>query len=262
MNSRWLPPLLIATGLVAGTLATITAYQPRLTAVEAAARRGEVLTLGSVAGRAVEPTGKVVPLAQPGEPLTAELAARLRAGAVERVRVREFALARWSHAWLFAVAVGLLLGGAALVRRERIRAAAAITAPGAKGGDAPELALAGMRAVVQALAAEWPALRGTEAGAPEVTRRLGELQAGHLDAFLTARETLLARFGLAGFAMLMSRFSVFERQINRAWSSAADGDEDEVHDCLERAVPLLEELESTWKTLRERGRLKPEGVKP
>jgi hypothetical protein len=249
MNWRWLPPLLIATGLVVGTLSTVTAYLPRLASAEAAAARGEVLTLGSVAGRAVDASGKVIPLAKPGERVTAELAARLRAGGVERVRVREFALARWSHAWLFAVAVGLLLGGAALVRRERIRGAAEISAPGATGGELPGQALAGMRAALGQLAAEWPALRQTEAGASEVTQRLGELQSGHLDAFLTARETLLARFGLAGFAMLMSRFSVFERQINRAWSSAADGDFAEVQDCLERAGPLLDDLEGTWKTL-------------
>lgn len=252
MNLRWLPSLLIAAGLVAGTLSTVTAYLPHLQAVEAAVVRGEILTLGSVAGRAVDPSGKVVPLARPGEHVTAELAARLRAGGVERVRVREFALARWSHGWLFAVSVFFLLGGAALVRRERSRGAAAISAPGATGGELPGQAVAGMRSALERFAGEFSDLRQTEAGGAEATRRLGELQAGPLDAFLTARETLLARFGLAGFAMLMSRFSVFERQINRAWSSAADGDFAEVQDCLERAGPLLEDLERTWKTLCDR----------
>ena len=62
-----------------------------------------------------------------------------------------------------------------------------------------------------------------------------------MPAFAAGRAELINRMGLAAYAQLMDRFAATERQINRAWSAAADGVEAEVNDCLATAAILLEE---------------------
>ena len=74
-----------------------------------------------------------------------------------------------------------------------------------------------------------------------IIERLGEVQSTHVPAFVDARPLLISRLGLSGFAELMDRFAAMERQVNRAWSAAADGVEDEALDCLERASALAAE---------------------
>jgi hypothetical protein len=88
-----------------------------------------------------------------------------------------------------------------------------------------------------------PVLREAADGMARVTAELGELQATHLDTILQSRERIIAAGGLGGFAQFMSAFSVMERQVNRAWSAAADDAADEVADCIKRALVLLEEVE-------------------
>ena len=59
--------------------------------------------------------------------------------------------------------------------------------------------------------------------------------------FVEARSPLIAQLGLAGFAEVMDRWAAAERQINRAWSAAADGVYEEVVDCLTLSQTHLEE---------------------
>jgi hypothetical protein len=48
---------------------------------------------------------------------------------------------------------------------------------------------------------------------------------------------------MGGYAELMDRFAAGERQINRAWSAAADGYLDEATRCLSNVPAMLAEAE-------------------
>lgn len=240
---RVFTPLLLAVSLAAGTIACMTAYTPKLAAVESALAAGETIELGAPSGRWVAADGKIAPVAAAGARLTPELVATLRAAGVERVRVRQFSFARWSHAWMFSVAAGGLAAGAMLVRSERRAALKATLGSHAESAQSPAKALASMRQTLRALDAEMPALRAAAGGMKRVTDALGELQSTHVDTILLSRERIIAAGGLGGFAQFMSAFSVMERQINRAWSAAADDVPDEVARCLKRALELADGVE-------------------
>ena len=49
---------------------------------------------------------------------------------------------------------------------------------------------------------------------------------------------------MGGYAELMDRFAGAERQINRAWSAAADGVLPESHRCLANVPEMMREAES------------------
>ncbi|HEY5551690.1 MAG TPA: hypothetical protein VIK52_07370 [Opitutaceae bacterium] len=239
---KWLAPLLLALSLAAGTIACMTAYSPWLDAVERAVAAGEELELGAPSGRSVGAGGSIAPVATAGARLTPELVATLRRAGVERVRVRQFSFARWSHGWMFATSAAGLVLGAVLVRRE-MRARVKASSGEAGSANSPAAALACVRQSLRKLDAEMPTLREADDGMRRVTSELGELQATHLDTVLQSRERIIAAGGLGGFAAFMSAYSVMERQINRAWSAAADDAADEVADCLKRALALLDEVE-------------------
>jgi hypothetical protein len=74
-----------------------------------------------------------------------------------------------------------------------------------------------------------------------ILTRVGELQKTHMIAFVEARPVLIARLGLGGYAELMDRYAAAERQLNRAWSAAADGVYEEAVQALEVAGVLLDE---------------------
>jgi hypothetical protein len=239
---KLLTPLLLALSLAAGTISCMTAYSPRLDAVAAAVAAGQTIELGAPSGKLVDADGKDAPIAAAGAELTPELVATLDAAGVERVRVRQFSFARWSHGWLFAVSCAGLVAGAVLVRRgARASLKASVAETGTAGS--PAAALACVREVLKKLDAAMPVLREAADGMARVTAELGELQATHLDTILQSRERIIAAGGLGGFAQFMSAFSVMERQVNRAWSAAADDAADEVADCIKRALVLLEEVE-------------------
>ena len=73
---------------------------------------------------------------------------------------------------------------------------------------------------------------------------------GDLERFLAARETLIYRHGLPTYGRVMDAFAAGERALHRAWSASADGYQDEVDACLDRArddfaraLQLVEEAE-------------------
>lgn len=238
-----LTPLLLCLSLAMGTIAAMTAYLPRLDVVEKAIAAGVQLELGAPSGKSLSADGTSAPVALSGESLTPELVARLRAAGVERVRVREFSFARWSHSWMFAASALGLGVGAVLVRRETRMTLIASAGEPTGDGLSPEAALAAARDVLRKLDAELPALRETVEGMGKVTLVLGELQATHLDTIVQSRERIIAIGGLAGFASFMGSFAVMERQVNRAWSASADEAFDEVADCIKRALLLAEDVE-------------------
>jgi hypothetical protein len=100
-----------------------------------------------------------------------------------------------------------------------------------------------VKVALRKLEAAMPGLREADGGMLRVTEEIGELQATHIDTILQSRERIIAAGGLGGFAAFMSAFSVMERQINRAWSAAADDAPDEVADCIARALALIDDVE-------------------
>ena len=237
MSARLFTPLLLGLSLAMGMVACMSAYSPKLSAVAAAVAAGEGLQLGAPAGKIIAEDGAISPVAKAGETLTSELIAELQAAGVERVRVRQFAFSRWSQAPLFGASVAGLLLGAFLVRRGRSRAYAG---GGEAGERSPEKAMAGLRDALRSLDARLPQLHDAEDGMRRITDEIDDLQSTHIDVILQSREGIIAVGGLAGFAAFMSAFSVLERQINRAWSAAADDEADEACASIRRALSLVD----------------------
>jgi hypothetical protein len=230
--------LLIAASLTLGVISSTTAYLPRLDFPD---ERLAGLTLNADAGRRVLPharDGAVAPIAKHGQPITPEVLEQLRRAGVDRVRVKEFSMANWTHRGWFLISVAGLLGGAALVR------ARARKAPARAGGPAvdempPEQAVARIREIVGELRRQLPALPDDQARLSLILERLSEVQSHLVPAVASGRARLVGELGLRGYADFMVRFAAAERQVNRAWSAAADGVYAEATECLELADTLL-----------------------
>jgi hypothetical protein len=69
----------------------------------------------------------------------------------------------------------------------------------------------------------------------------------HFNDFADARHTLVQRYGLSGFADIMSDFALGERMLNRAWCASADGYVDEARNSIAQS---LEYLNSARQKLR------------
>lgn len=245
--------VLVAAGLVIGVVSAPTAYLPPLSLPD---ERLVGLTLAAPAGevrsQAMRPDESGPPLVNPtddqGRPvrLTPELLGTLRDAGVKRVRVKEFALDRWTGRWMFLVACAQLLLGAALVRMDRRRRLDEAQRDAQAGqADSPAQVFARIRGVIDGLLNELgdqPASRPDPA--ERILHRLDAVQGELVPAFVEARPLLVARMGMAGYAELMDHFAAMERQINRAWSAAADGVVEESIDCLRRAQALAREVQA------------------
>ncbi len=211
---------LITFGLIVGSLTAVTAYVPSLSGIG-----GAPVTLNADAGRS--PDDAAQPLVSPAaseEPilLTDTLAATLAAAGVRRVRVKEFSFGRWDHGWLFLLALGAMLAGGLILRREERQKIAALLGREADETETPGYALEAARHGVDALLGELVGQRHEEQ-MHHITSRLDVIQQTHLAAFVDARPELVGRYGIAGYARVMDAFAAAERTLNRAWSAAADG---------------------------------------
>lgn len=268
--------LLMTACLIAGCLSVATSYRPRVTddrvagltqTAPAGARAKtqeelDALRADYEAGRLTAEAytrqrEALVPTVTPsGAPITAEELARMRAQTADgtpvanNVKVQEFSLTRWPHAWLFGISALGLFAGAMLVRTSTKHALAAkATSPGSTpvGADAPvspEAALAHTREVCERLLRELHTMPSDDARLDAIVERLGELQKNELANFVDARPQLVARLGLGGYSELMDRFAGAERQVNRAWSAAADRVLPEAHRCLANVPPMMREAET------------------
>jgi hypothetical protein len=234
---KWVAFILIGVSLVAGVLSAVQAYLPRLDLPDA---QLVGLTLNAPAGRAAALDGQPRALFEKGAVLSAAALAELRAAGVHRVRVKEFSLARWTAAGWFAAACAGLLVGAVLLRRAARRRLAGAEDAGGGGASDPDRVLADLRAAVAALDARLPTL-AADARPRAILDELTHIQQTHVAALLDTRPRLLARLGLGRYAALMDRFAAAERQLNRAWSAAADGVADEALRCVAAALALLDE---------------------
>ncbi|GIW82322.1 MAG: hypothetical protein KatS3mg105_4129 [Gemmatales bacterium] len=185
----------------------------------------------------------LVPATTDGEPtrLNTEMLLALRDNKVSYVRVRAFEFSRWPGKLLFFKGVAGLLIAALCLRWLGKRELQSRKTSG--DGQAPEELLEKIRDSLQQLRSKLD--DSPQASLGEIRSRLSELQTMELQSFIEARTVLVARLGMAGFAEVMDRFAAAERQINRAWSAAADGVAEETSACLQRAEQLVGEALQT-----------------
>lgn len=258
--------LIIAAGLVLGALGASTAYLADLSlADEVLLPQGEPRAAGEAPGKEVageaaaagaeenwlilagpvwppesDPDEVTEPLAATGALLTPELLAQLRSAEVEYIRVKSFAFARWEGKWWTLMGVVGLLVGAVLVRRGSADRRSA--AEGEAGGaGSPEVLMEQAREKLLSLRAQAEQIPEGHERAHLIMERVGDIQREQMNPVVEGQGRLRARLGLAGYARVMDRFAAAERQVNRAWSSAADGDDDEAMSCLVRGAESLEE---------------------
>lgn len=247
---KLLANLILTASIIVGALAASTAYIAPLSLPD---DQLIGLTINQPAGRVAQPDGSYKPLVPDHTTLTAEHIQALRdhrydARGVERevrfVTVNDFDPRRWVGVWPFLAAMGGLVLGAGLMRsaakRELARAEPAATTPGAAAAK-PEESLGTIIDIVESLRRDLPGMTDDAAREHAVLERIGAVQSTHAPAFIDARTRLIARLGLGGYAELMDRFAAGERQINRAWSAAADHAMYESAPALDAAASLLAE---------------------
>lgn len=221
-------------GAIPKTAADLAALRARYEAGELTA---EAYTQ---ARKAVEPV-LAADLDPGGTRLTPERLELLRSAEVGNVFTKGFAFGRWRHGWIFLLSAGGLLAGSLLVRAgAKAEVAAAAVGTGAKTSDSPEGILLAIGGVLASLRDDLPGLADEERRLHTILERLDRVQKELVPAFVDARPVLVARLGLGGYAELMDSFAAAERQMNRAWSAAADGVYAESEECLERARGILE----------------------
>lgn len=188
---------------------------------------------------------RLVPIGRTNDPLTPELIEVLRDAGVKWVKAKEFSFSRWPYGWVFGMAcVGLLIG-AGLVRTAGKRAVQSATGLGAGAAAGTPLAAAeACRRAVTELRRDLAGLGTDDARLEAVVRRLGDLQTGPMAEFVALRPTIVGERGVGGFASIMDRFAAAERQVNRAWSAAADCVLTEAIECLADAEALFDEAVS------------------
>jgi len=245
--------LTMTTSLVVGAIATTTAYVPVLTGDDAWLAVGPGYAhLNAPAGAERDATGALrvddagsrIALVETGTELTPGVQAQLRAAGVQRVRVKEFSLARWQYAWLFAVAViGLVSGGLVVKRDARQEVLRQVANASARPQGSPQHAVRQIVAVAQSLQRDLPNMSSDPDRVRAIIDRIDRVQKELSLQVTDGRSVLIGRLGLSGFAEFMTAFSRLERTLNRAWSAAADGVVDEALSCVDEAVEYAPEVE-------------------
>ncbi|MEM1423172.1 MAG: hypothetical protein AAGH64_04125 [Planctomycetota bacterium] len=211
-----------------------------------------VVAAEPTATQTVNKRGALTPIAQSGDRLNAQLLETLREYNVEQVKSTSFMPGIWLTtwpSWVFIVSIGTLFGAAMMVRsatRAAGRAALAanpqeIDDPAMLPQDAVSLALM-IQQEVERVVAEVHALADEPSQLALIVERLGEVQKTLVPAFAAARPAIIAKMGMGGYAQVMDAFAASERRINRAWSAAADGHQEEALDSLRSADEVLPSL--------------------
>jgi hypothetical protein len=239
--------LIIAVSLVIGVIGAMTAYLAPLSLLDE--RLVGVELNGNAGLDPADPSGRT-PLARRGDEITPQLLAQLRDQKITRVHVKDFDFARWTGWPFFLIGAVGLFGGAMFVRsinRRTLRAMGPSAAAGAADQPgAPEAPIYAIRRGIDTLRTQLPTLADGDK-MDVIIEIFGEAQRIHIPAFIAARPQLVARLGLAHYAQLMDSFAAAERQLNRAWSAAADGVLDESLDCVDAAHELLAQAEAKLK---------------
>ncbi|MFG0275253.1 MAG: hypothetical protein ACF8QF_09365 [Phycisphaerales bacterium] len=254
---RLLANVILTISLTVGAIAAASAY---LAPLSLPADRLEGLTLNAPAGVAVDDTGAIVrgddgvpqPMFSRDHELSLADAEALKAQAdlevvvdgrsrtVSRILVKEFSFARWEGRWFFLLALAGLGVGAFLVK-SATRAEIASAEAARADGETPEEALEAIASTIAGLMRDLPSLPDDRARCEAIVEMLGRVQRDQVPVFVDARTLLISRLTLAGYAALMDRFAAMERQINRAWSAAADEHYPEASACIEKANLIVGE---------------------
>lgn len=256
---KLLASLIIAASLVIGVTGAMTAYLAPLTLAD---ERIAGLELNAPVGihpedLGVDPykPGGRRPLATrsprdtPPTIITPELLDQMREQDVSRVHVKEFQLWNWIRGGgmpLFFIGCVGLLGGAVLLRRANRALLMSAAAPrenlagAAAAAATPDALFEAIRSGIHQLQRELSSLSDHDK-LHAIMTTFGQAQRTHIPAFIATRQQLISRLGLAGYAQLMDSFSAAERQLNRAWSAAADNVLDEALHRVDMAAMLMEE---------------------
>ncbi len=186
----------------------------------------------------------LVPIGRTGDRLSPGLVELLNEADVTFVKVTAFGFTRWPYLWLFVLSCAGLLCGAWIIRRAQRKELVAAEAAGpAAGEDATDAAtvFARLSGRLHTLAEELAQTDDTNARLEAIVRHIGLIQRDDVPAFAADRPALINRLSLAGYAELMDSFAGMERQLNRAWSAAADAHLPESEACLRNAQPMLVE---------------------
>lgn len=193
------------------------------------------------------------PVVDADEPLTPEALAEIRANTltvdgearkVGYVNIKEFSLMSWPYNWVFGLcAIGLFTGSMLVRSASKAEIAAHAGAEHKSHHDSPDGLLAQTRLEIDRLRADLEKCTTEKQRTHLIVDRVGVLQKKQLADFVDAKPMLIARMGLGGYAEMMGRFAAAERQINRAWSIAADGYYDAAGESLENAAHLLVETQ-------------------
>ena len=239
---RLIAYLLLTVCIAAGALSAATAYLAPLSLDD------QVLvgrTLAQSAGKGSDGDALVAK----GAVLDEASLATLRDAGVKYVQITEFSLGTWGTLFKvgFALSVVGLAAGGMMIRVDARRRLAGTADPKANATDTPEFTIQSLTESVYRLRKDLPGLPDESARLHAIIGRLEHAQRTHVSAFIDAREKLIGRHGLGGYAMIMDRFAAAERQINRAWSAAADGVYDEAETCLKTAADRLRDTSLALK---------------
>ncbi len=146
----------------------------------------------------------------------------------------------------FVAGLGLIVGGSLLVRRA-IRLEAHAADHPAEGASQPAaqdfgILLEALHDEVRALAHRMDGIaEPTAEQIQEAQEAIEALRTDKMDALIDARGRVQRRFGVAGYAAIMSPLSSAERYVNRAWSALVDRHWPEARRSVNNAVLYLEE---------------------
>ena len=145
----------------------------------------------------------------------------------------------WTVPWLqYGIAMAVGCAGIVLIRVSKAARALA--------DEHGEARFSTLTRSLEALISGVGELRGICASeSPKlVVQYIDEQLAESFADFADARYALVDRFGMDGFADVMTQFASGERFVNRAWSASADGYRHEAQACLERAEGHLRRAEA------------------
>jgi hypothetical protein len=222
---NWLASLLMIAGTSLGVYGAASAYYVPIDAPDA-----EIidLTLNDSAGAKLADKARLKPLFERGQKMDAVTLAALRenskgiAGHVAPwrfVRVKEFSWARWPGKWITSGGTFLLFVGALIARRSRHTGAALID----EGSMIPitSESLGKLGAEIDQLLVR-PTASETAAN-QQICDVTDDLQKRWIAPLLRAQNALVAKQGIGRAADPLATFAAVERNLNRAWSAAADG---------------------------------------
>ncbi len=241
---QWVAALLMMIGTSLGVYGAASAYYVPIDAPDNVILN---LTLNDDAGATPGDRGAIVPIAKRGRNLDAAAIAELRTNSAgtpgqipawKYVRVKEFAWSRWPGKWITVTGTLMLLGGALLARKTRGVVVAA------EDGSVMTISIAsitGLEADIEAILRQSQSLGAGKA----ICDLTDAIQRRWITPLVRGQQPFIAANGIGRAAESLSALAAVERNLNRAWSAAAD-------DYLEESIEALEDARIYCQSTREK----------